>query len=229
MRLQYKLRRVFIIITSIFLALVILTTILCLVSNGNTLWSILNNMMICIATGCVIGCIQAFVGYANEKRMSILTFYKEAMMLEDAIINYPYMRSGFKSPDVGIKDIRKITLRFMDSFKFAWMSIYLGKSPDNVLKSVELLYYLYCDQIRPFRKMENALIEALRYMDKSDSELIAEGIDIPLETAKINDTLQSIEHEVEEAYNKQESQKERTANYLLIEKYLFSKKREKQK
>ena len=116
----------------------------------------------------------------------------------------------------------------MDSFKFAWMSIYLGKSPDKVLKSVELLYYLYCDQIKPFRKMEDALIEALRYMDKSGSELIAEGIDVPLETAKINETLLSIVHEIKEAYNKQESQKERTANFLLIEKYLFSKKREKQ-
>jgi hypothetical protein len=184
--------------------------------------------MICIATGCVIGCIQAFIGYANEKRMSVLTFYKEAIMLEDAIINYPYMRSGFISSDVGIKDIRKINYRFMDSFKYAWQSIYLGKSPDHVLKSVESLYYSYCDQIKPFRKMEDALTEALRYMDKSDSELIAEGINIPLKTAKINEKLQSIEHEIEEAYNKQESQEKRTANYLLIEAYLFSKKGEMQ-
>ena len=228
MRLQYRLRQVFILITCVSLALTTLTTIFCLQGNGSGLWSILNNIMICISTGCVIGCIQSFVGYANEKRMSILTFYKEAMMLEDAIINYPYMRSGFTAPDVGIKDIRKITLRFMDNFKFAWMSIYLGKSPDHVLKSVELLYSLYCDQIKPFRKMENALIEALRDMDISGSELIAEGIDIPLETAKINETLQSIVREIKEAYNKQESQKGRTANYLLIEKYLFSKKREKQ-
>lgn len=160
--------------------------------------------------------------------MSVLTFYKEAIMLEDAIINYPYMRSGFISSDVGIKDIREINHRFMDSFKYAWQSIYLGKSPDHVLKAVESLYYSYCDQIKPFRKMEDALTEALRYMDKSDPELIAEGIDIPLETTKMNVKLQSIEHEIEEVYNNQESQEKRTANYLMIEAYLFSKKGEKQ-
>ena len=89
------------------------------------------------------------------------------------------------------------------------------------------LYKSYGRQIIPFRDMENALYASLRYMDKSDDELIEEGIDIPTETSRINKQLQSLEKKIEQAYNERGPQDLRLKSYKTIEAYLFSSKEEK--
>lgn len=227
MRLQYRLRESFIWITSVSTVLSVLTSIFYFNCKEYIVWSILNNIMICISTGCIIGCIQSFVGYANEKYMAVLNFYKEAIMLEDAIINYPFMRSGFIKSDEGLKDIRVIIHRYLDSFKFSSQCVFIGKHPDEVLKAANSLYISYGEQIKPFREMDDAIIDSLRFMDKSDSELISEGIDIQSETERINTQLQSLEHKIELAYNARLQQEQRIKNYEVLEAYLFSKKGEK--
>lgn len=224
MRLQYKLRNSFVWITLVSFIASILVAIFYFKNKDSVVWNILNNVTICIATGCIIGCIQSFIGYANEKYMAIINFYKEAIMLEDAIINYPFMRSGFIESSDGLKDIRIITHRFYDSFKFSYQCVFIGRSQNKILIAVDLLYKSYENQIKPFRDMENALCDSLRYLDKSNDELIHEGINIPAETDRINLQLQSLEREIEKMYNERESQELRIKNYEIIEEYLFSKK-----
>ena len=229
MRFQYKLRRSFVWVTIASVLGSLIVAILYFNNSEVAIWSILNNLIICIFTGCVIGCIQSFIGYANEKYMAVLSFYKEAIMLERSIINHPFMRSGFINPREGLQDIQVLIGRFYDDFKFSYLCLFIGNNRDKVLAATSSLFELYETQIKTFKDMENALCDSLRYLDKSHDELIQEGIDIPTETDKINFQLQSLEKEIEKAYNDSDSQEKRTRNYEIIEKYLFSKKGEIQK
>lgn len=229
MRTQYRLRKVFIWATIVLLLISIAVSYLYLQYQENVIWSIVNNVMICVFTSCIIACIQSFIGYASEKHAAILSFYKEAILLEDTIINYPFMRSGFVKADEGLKDVRVITHQFMDRFKFASQCIYIGGNPDKILKAVVNLSNLYSQQIKVFREMEIALTEAIRFNDKSDEELLAEGVNILQKTQSINNRLQSLERAIEQAYNATDEQNKRTKCYKTIEAYLFSQKGEKLK
>ena len=74
MRFQHRLRQSFVWIALTFIVLSVLTSICYFNDKDNVIWSILNNVMICIVTGSIIGCVQSFVGYENEKRMAVLHF-----------------------------------------------------------------------------------------------------------------------------------------------------------
>lgn len=223
MRTQYRLRTAFRYIAIVALLLSLVVSIYYIKNSTIVIWGILDNIMICVLTGCIIGYLQSIIGYASEKHTSIAYFYKEAIILEDIIINYPFMRLGFIRSDEGLKDVRMITHQYLNGFKFAVQCVFFDSKPDKILTSVLELSQLYESQIKIFRQMEDLLSEAIRFSDLSDAELLSEGIDITKATESMNKRLQAMEHVIERVYNDKKEQEKRTQCYEVIEMYLFSK------
>lgn len=224
MRTQWQLLKAMIITVIVSLIASIITSILYFKFSKNVLYSIINNISICIFTGCIIGLIQAIIGYINSKRNALLSFYKECIMLEKEIIRHPYMHSGFVKIDDGYKDIQLILDRFNDNYKIAWMEIYSTKHSGKVIIAAKQLYSQYCQHILPYRHMEDALCEAIRFNEQSDELLLSKGIDIDAKTNEIQKNIDQCELNIQKQYNDDNEQKKRSHNYEVIENYLFSKK-----
>ena len=107
-----KLKNALYFVTAIFIITTIIFTALQLKYQTSVTFSIINNISICILTGCAIALIQAVIGYKTAKHDSLLNFYKDAIMLEDKIIHYPYMNSGFIDAPTGLKSISPLPRSF---------------------------------------------------------------------------------------------------------------------
>ena len=59
-----------------------------------------------------------------------------------------------------------------------------------------------------FKEFRETLCDGIRFMEKTDGDLISEGvIDIPNANREMNDLLQTKEKAVEDAYNDENAQK----------------------
>ena len=96
-----------------------------------------------------------------------------------------------------------------------------------MLNAAKDLYNLYQNQIKPFVEFRDALCDGVRFMGKSDEELLREGItNIPKENQKMNSLLQAKENAVAEKYNDEMEQAKRSSAYKILEEYLFGIKKD---
>ena len=220
-----KLKNTLYFVTAIFTITTIIFTALQLKHKASVTFSIINNISICILTGCAIALIQAVIGYKTAKHDSLLIFYKDAIMLEDKIIHYPYMNSGFIDAPTGLKDVREILTLFSSTIRLSYLQIDMNGRLDDVLKAAKELFSTYDKEIDNFRKFENTLCDAIRFMDKTDEELIKDGIvNIELATKMVNENLQQHEKTIESSYNDETLRKKRNKAFEVLEEYLFKKK-----
>lgn len=225
MKFNRIMRNCMIAISALFLALTIVFSALQVIYPKKMIYAIINNISICILTGCLIALIQFIIGYHNSKRDSLLIYYKNLIMLENKIIHYPYIRSGFIDAQTGLKDVRVILDFYSSDVKLSYMQIDFGGCYDKTLNAAKELFALYEKQITVFKRFEDALCDGIRFMDKSDEDLINEGIlDIKEATQNMNAYLQSKEKDIENAYNDEIEQNARNQSYQKLEKYLFNKK-----
>lgn len=229
MRYHRKLKNALYIVTAIFIITTIIFTALQLKYQTSIACSIINNISICILTGCVIALIQAVIGYKTAKHDSLLVFYKDAIMLEDKIIHYPYMNNGFIDSVSGLKEVREILNLYSSTLKLSYFQIDMSGKQDGVLKAAEELFNTYSNEIAKYKKFEDALCESIRFMDKTDEELINEGVsNIKLATDMVNKNLQHHATVVMDTYNDASIRKKRNSAFEILEDYLFKKKVDKQ-
>ena len=108
MRGNKKYMHVFSIIIALFLLVVIWLSIKQVNNISDTGIAVLNNIAVCVLTGCIVALIQSIVGYANAKHDALLVFYKEAMALDDEIIYYASTTFGFSRADDVIEKVHHI-------------------------------------------------------------------------------------------------------------------------
>lgn len=187
--------------------------------------AIANNICICVLTGAIIALIQAIAGYTAAKYDSILAFYKDAIMLEDKIIHYPYNRSGFISPRNGLRDVREITSLFSDHLEFSYQLIDFPNKRNVLFEAIKALYSSYSKHIKAYQEFDSDLCDAIRFTEVSVETLADEGItDIEAETNAINIKLQAKSDQICDIYNDENEQMIRVAAYKVIEQYLFKHK-----
>lgn len=227
MRYNRHMRNWMIGISVLFLIITIIFSVLQVNYQEKAIYAIINNVSICILTGCLIALIQFIIGYHNSKHNNLLIYYKDLIMLEKKIIFYPYSQVGFIDAVSGLKDVQEI-LNFYDSnVKLSYLQIDFDGQCDDALNAARELFDLYKKQIKTFKDMEGALCDGIRFMEKSDEDLFNDGItDIPKASQEMNAILQSKEKEIEFAYNDVNEQKKRNEAYVKLEKYLFNKKGE---
>ncbi len=123
MNYQRKMKNVLLLISFISMVITAIFTFVQVKNPNCTMIAIFNNIVICILTGCVIALVQFFIGYQSEKRNCILILYKDCIMLEEAVIHYPFERNGFINPIDGLKDVRAIINLYLSSLKLSYMQI----------------------------------------------------------------------------------------------------------
>jgi hypothetical protein len=193
-------------------------------------FAIINNIVICIFTGSLIALLQFIIGYHNAKHDQLLSFYRSIILLEEKIVYYPYQHLGFVDAVSGLKDIREILNFYSESVISAYKQIDFDGHCDKALISAQTLFTLYKDQIEPFKKFRDTLCDGIRFMDKTEVDLICEGvIDIPDATRKMNELLQEKEKAVQDAYNDENARKKRNEAYEILENYLFGKSSKQKK
>lgn len=214
-------------ISALFLALTIVFSVFQVIYPKEMIYAITNNISICILTGCLIALIQFIIGYHNSKYDSLLIYYRNLIMLENKIIHYPFMHSGFVNVQTGLKDVKEILDFYSYNVRLSYLQIDFDGYCDKTLSAAKELFTLYEKQIAVFKRFEDALCEGIRFMDKSDEDLINDGItDIQKATQEMNAFLQSKEKDVENAYNDVIEQDKRNKFYQKLEKYLFNKKQQ---
>lgn len=188
-------------------------------------YSIANNIFICVLTGVIVALIQAIVGYTAAKHDCILAFYKDAIMLEDKIIHYPYGRSGFIEAHSGLKDVRDITALFSEQLEFSYRLIEFPKKGSVLFQAIKALYLSYSKHIKAYKEFDSDLCDAIRFAEVSQETLAEEGItDIKAENESINRKLQAKAEQICDIFNDEEEQRIRVAAYEVIERYLFKQK-----
>ena len=110
-------------ISAIFLLTTILFSYLQEKYSCITVFAIINNISICILTGCLIALLQFIIGYHNAKHDHLLSFYKSIILLEDKITYYPYQRLGFVDAVSGLKDIREVLNFYSESVILSYRQI----------------------------------------------------------------------------------------------------------
>ena len=223
MRYHRQLRKIMLIVTIMSLLLVVALSYFQATFPEVIAIVIFNNAMICILTGSLISLFQAVVGYINEKRDAILLFYKDAIMFKDKNINYPFMRSEFIDSISGLKDVREVINLFQYKCKLSYLRIEINpQSEDIVMTAAKRIYISYCAQIRVFREMRSSLYDGIRFMYKSEDDLISDGVDNQSETESMNRLLQQKEEEIEKAYNDEAAGRERNSIFQLLRYICFT-------
>jgi len=213
-------------ISIVFLIITIIFSYLQVVYSGDVLYAILNNISICILTGSIIALLQFVIGYHNAKYSDLFAYYKDLVMLEERITFYPYQHVGFIDSVSGLKEMREILDCYSSGVQVSYRRLDFGGHNDQVLNAAEDLYGLYQNQMKPFAQFRDALCDGVRFMGKSDEELLRDGItDIPEENRKINSLLQAKENAIVEIYNDETEKEKRNAAYKILEKYLFGTKK----
>ncbi len=216
-------------ICSLFTLLSIFLSILQSVYSDTTVFAILNNISVCILTGCLIALIQFVVGYRSAKYDALLNFYRSSLVLEDEFVHYPYTHAGFVDAKTGLTDIRKIIGLFDYDVKVAFWQIDMPAEKTEELKAACNLYVFYQEQIQVLKSFREKLCEAVRFQGMTDEQLYRSGItDIRKENIRINAALQDKETELENAYNDSDALKIVHNEYGALEKYLFGRAFEQQ-
>ena len=211
----------------VFLLITILFSYLQIVYSDDVVYAILNNISICILTGSIIALLQFVIGYYNAKYSDLFTYYKDLVTLEEKITFYPYQHVGFVDSVSGLKEIREILDFYQSCVQVSYKRLDFGGHNDQVLNAAKDLYKLYQNQIKPFVEFRDALCDGVRFMGKSDEELLREGItDIPKENQKMNSLLQAKENAVAKKYNDEIEHTKRSAAYKILEEYLFGIKKD---
>ena len=224
MRYHRHMRNWMFLISVLFLLVTVIFSYLQATYIDQTIFAILNNISICIFTGCLIALLQFIIGYHNAKHDHLLSFYKSIILLEDKIIYYPYQRLGVVDAVSGLKDIREILNFYSESVISSYRQIDFDGRCDKALTSAQILFALYSDQMKPFKEFRETLCDGIRFMDKTEVDLICEGVmDIPDATRKMNELLQEKEKAVQDAYNDENARKKRNEAYEILENYLFGK------
>ena len=217
-------------ISAIFLLTTILFSYLQEKYSCITVFAIINNISICILTGCLIALLQFIIGYHNAKHDQLLSFYRSIILLEEKIVYYPYQHLGFVDAVSGLKDIREILNFYSESVISAYKQIDFDGRYDKALTSAQTLFTLYSNQMKPFKEFRETLCDGIRFMEKTDGDLISEGvIDIPNANREMNELLQTKEKAVEDAYNDENARKKRNEAYEILETYLFGKSTKQKK
>jgi hypothetical protein len=217
-------------ISAIFLLTTILFSYLQEKYSCITVFAIINNISICILTGCLIALLQFIIGYHNAKHDHLLSFYKSIILLEDKIIYYPYQRLGFVDAVSGLKDIREVLNFYSESVISSYRQIDFDGRCDEALISAQTLFTLYSEQMKPFEEFREALCDGIEFMGKTEVDLICEGVsNIPDATRKMNELLQEKENAVRDAFNDENARKKRNEAYEILENYLFGKSSKQKK
>lgn len=225
MRYQYKLKQLLTWLSILFVFISILFSYLQFIYSTNVLFSILNNISICILTGAIITMCQACIGYGTAKRESLLLFYKNAIILEKKIYDHSVKGRGFSIAKKGFLEINEITSYFNDEFKFSFELIYKVKSTEKEILASIAIYKVYLGIYKKYYAMEQALGEAINYMELSDEDINIAGLNEAIETKKHNDILANKMNEIIEELGNSEQRKILNENYKVLESYLFSKDR----
>lgn len=227
MRYHRHMRNWMVGLSFLFLLITILFSYLQVVYDGDVVYAIMNNISICILTGSMIALLQFVVGYHNAKYSDLFAYYKDLVMLEERITFYPYQHVGFVDSVSGLKEIREILDFYSSSVQVSYKRLDFSGRSDQVLNAAKDLYKLYQNQIKPFVEFRDALCDGVRFMGKSDEELLREGItNIPKENQKMNSLLQAKENAVAEKYNDEMEQAKRSSAYKILEEYLFGIKKD---
>ena len=209
-------------ISIISIVLVIIFSWLQSLYDNSEIISIVNNITICVATGCIVALLQAVVGFNASKRESVLNFYNACVTYEKKIYNHSVIGRGFSFAKQGFKEINDITLFFDTALKPAFLLIDVSNSKDEVIVAVKKVYNQYISIHKKYVNMEIALGEAVDFAEMSDDEIIENNIDEKEETNKHNEKLKAKFDEVLCEYGDKAKYKILTENMKILEKFLFS-------
>lgn len=185
------------------------------------LFAVINNISICVLTGGIISIVQSILAFHNTKKESILEFYRQAIVLENNIAYYPYMRAAFVKFEEGLSDVQSIMNQFNREFLSAYHRIDKTRKRDEITQVVITLFGSYREQMLVFKKMEKSIIEAIRFSDMTDEKLISQEIDIKLETLRHNDILFKNLEEIKNQYNDENIQKIDCECFDKLEMYIY--------
>lgn len=225
MRLHKKTLKILVPITMLFLMLTIAFSFLQFKFSNVLAYSIINNICICILTSGLLICVQSIIAFYIDRKEAVLLFYKETIMFEKKLCDYPYINNGFSLAKGGLLEVLKMTEGFSDKLKWSYMQIDTSNKKSRIINALISLFSIYQIQICEFVKMEKLLKQALEFIGIPESELINQGVDINKETAMHNEKLQAQEKEIEKAFNDVDNNKRRNNNLDVIEEFLFNKKR----
>lgn len=215
----------FSIITAIFLLVVIRLSIEQIKAPTNAGIVVINNITICILTGCIVALIQSIVGYANAKHDALLTFYKDALALDNEIIYYASTTFGFSRADEVIERVHHIITFFDFELKTSYMDLFFAESKwDNEINAAKEIFRSFQSEVDIYRKFEAQLSDDIAFMKASEEELCQQNIDIQQKNIELNNKTREAANRIVSAYNNNSTLAVRKHSFKIIEAYLFSKK-----
>jgi len=225
MRFNRIMRKTMIIISIISLLLTILFSVLQAEYPSCVVITILNNVSICILTGCFIALIQSIIGYRQSKYDSVYQFYRDFVSLEGEIAYSPYNTVGFVDSVTGLKEIREIISVYSDQVIPSYRNIDFSDKKDDVLNAVKQLMSLYKDQIESLKIAEKALCEGVKFMQIDETGASAEEIrKNDIKQLELNKSIQKAMIGIAEAFNNEEIHQKLNMAYGVIEMYLYGEK-----
>lgn len=227
MRYQHQLKTTLLIATVISLAFTIFFSYLQVKSPAATCYSIYNNIIICILTGCTITLIQAFIGYGNAKREAVLKFYKNTLILEKMIYDHSVLGRGFSFAKKGYSEIIQISKYFNDELKLSYVQIYRENKKDSQIQAITIIFNIYHELYLKYQTMESTLGAAVNFIEMSNEEIKKAGLDEKAETQKYNSVLAEKMQNIIEELSDEKKRKSLNENNKIIELYLFGKRRVK--
>lgn len=187
--------------------------------------AILNNVSICILTGCFIALIQSIIGYRQSKYDSVQQFYRDFVSLEGEITYFPYNTVGFVDAVIGHKEIRQILSVYSEKVVPSYRNIDFSNKKDEVLNAVKKLMVLYSDQLDSLRAAEDALGEGVEFMQIDERGASAEEIrKNNIKQGELNNKIQKAIDGIADAYNDEEIHQKLNEAYGIIEMYLYGEK-----
>ena len=225
MRFNRIMRKTMIIISIISLLLTIIFSLLQAKYPSCVVITILNNVSICILTGCFISLIQSIIGYRQSKYDSVYQFYKAFVGLEGRITYFPANNVGFVDAVTGLKEIRSIITYFSENVTPAYNNVDFSNKKDAELNAVNQLMFLYNDQLQSLKTAEDALSEGVEFMQIDERGASQEEIrKNDIKQYEINQKIQAAINGIRDAYNDEEIHQKLNEAYGIIEMYLYGKK-----
>lgn len=215
----FKQIKFFIWLCVVSLILVIVLSIFQYLKPNEMMFSLFNNIAICILTSALIVLFQSSINFIHTKKECIFLFYKECVTLENKIILDPYLNNGFILPENGLDSAFKIIDFFNCNVRYAFYQIYFSKKflKTALGKSIKELFMLYEKEISLYNEQKKSCMKAIKIREKVKENPYLERNLID----KVKTDLQNAEKEIEDNYNDLYRLKKSSDAYKIIENYLY--------
>lgn len=207
--------------TMISFILTVIFSFLQVTHSNAAIYSIINNIAICILTGCAISLIQILIGLKNEKNKCVYNFYKSITAFESMVSNLQFI-VGFIEAQTLYEKLTEIADFFEANVKLDYRNINVAENQDKEISAVKDLMLYYYPQYEKIITAKKSCIDAIKLMQKdfaANRYSINSIPDKDFDTAN-NEIQYSMENVLKE-FNNNEKYRKIRKNYNILEVYLF--------